>query len=402
MCLQAARVSSTMHGTALLRETGGARGVNVLNDILNNALYVSILVIVLSSLVAFYVRTRTRDRCLRDFDGYFVIMEDRALKVAWGTLRVFSTGIELLYPSAHHDDQGHIETSYIMYAPEMARLRTLYRLHDDQPPKARQRRQADIRRTYQPTVFRRLGRSIRNVANTFKDAILQTTNTVLAYRAAQNPQSVVLTKGKELVGSGAELWTSAMGNAYEPLIERYIGQYVVCEIAEPEIVKEYGILKEYSARYIELLNAKVEVPIGLYVKKSDPASARAVRIEQKQEFLSVQHDLPRTVVANALRSGEHVRQIDVAIPPGQEIEIPLQEDERGQEIAIDLSVRCIADVIIPRDLAVVRHAGRQEKLSLEALLGIDDLTDLPWVKKLLDSRVIGRLADVQDAIVDRA
>ena len=47
--------------------------LELMNTILNNALYVSILVILISSLASFYVRTRARDRCLRDFDEYRVV-----------------------------------------------------------------------------------------------------------------------------------------------------------------------------------------------------------------------------------------------------------------------------------------------------------------------------------------
>jgi hypothetical protein len=150
--------------------------LEVLGSILNNALYVSILVILISSLVGFCVQLRARDRCLRDFDGFAVTAEDKEGKVAWGTLRAYSSGIELLYTSVYEDAEGHVENSYILCEKELRNLQAIYRLHDEQSTQNQLRRQRDMRRTYQPTLFSRIGRALRSLFNMFKDAIVQTLN----------------------------------------------------------------------------------------------------------------------------------------------------------------------------------------------------------------------------------
>ena len=358
--------------------------MQALTNFYNNPLAVSIFVILISSLVGFYVSSRIRDRCLRDFDGFMVTVEDKAGKIAWGTLRTYSSGMEMKYGSTVQDTQGHVENSYILYDKELANLQAIYRFHDDQTEQSQKRRTREIRRTYQPTLFRRALRALRNLLNTFKDAIVQAANTVLGYRAAQSPTNLVLSKHKELTDSGMQLLAGAVGNAYEPILERYIGQYVVVEVLRGTTVEEeYGILKEYTAKYLELLNVKVEVPPRVFLKDAATADGKAIQTEQDDRVVRVTNPLARTLFVEAIKCGDKTRHVNVLVPAQGDAEIALMGEEVGNSVTLDLSVRCLADLIVPRAIAAVRHAGKREKLSLETLLGLDDLPDLPWVRRLI-------------------
>jgi hypothetical protein len=358
--------------------------MQALTSFMNNPLAVSIFVILISSLVGFYVSSRIRDRCLRDFDGFMVTVEDKAGKIAWGTLRTYSSGMEMKYGSTVQDTQGHVENSYILYDKELANLQAIYRFHDDQTEQSQKRRTREIRRTYQPTLFRRALRALRNLFNTFKDAIVQATNTVLGYRAAQSPTNLVLSRHKELTDSGMQLLAGAVGNAYEPILERYIGQYVVVEVLRGTTVEEeYGILKEYTAKYLELLNVKVEVPPRVFLKDAATVDGKAIQTEQDDRVVRVTNPLARVLFVEAIKCGDRTRRVDVLVPAQGDAEIALLGEEAGSSVTLDLSVRCLADLIVPRAVAAVRHAGKREKLSLETLLGLDDLPDLPWVKRLI-------------------
>jgi hypothetical protein len=55
-------------------------------------------------------------------------------------------------------------------------------------------------------------------------------------------------------------------------------------------------------------------------------------------------------------------------------------------VSLEIDVRCLADLILPRGVAAVRHAGRREALSLDILLGLDELPRVPWVKRLFGDR----------------
>ncbi len=355
----------------------------IVSNILNNALYLSILVIILSSIIGFYAKMHLHDRCLRDFDGFKVVVETKNGKVAWGTLKVYSSGLELLYASEHHDQEGHIETSYILYENDLTNLQAIYRFHDDQSPENQRKRTRDIKRTYRPTLLHRAMRSVRNMLSTFKDAIVQTLNTILGYRAAQSPQFAVLSKHKELTTTGVQLLSGAAGNAYEPILERHIGNYVVIEVLRgQQIEEEYGILKEYSSRYIEILNARLEVPLTVYLKNRESSHATAVEVRQGTSTLQVTNYLDRPVLVETLRCDGQVREVEVYLEAGAQVEIPLVNDEVDKPVQADIAVRCLADLIVPRSLAAVRHAGEREKLSLEVLLGLDELYSLPWMRRL--------------------
>ena len=352
-------------------------------DFLNNPLYVSIFVILVTSLVGFYVNSRVRDRCLRDFDGYAVTIEHDPGTVVWGRLRTYSAGLEVVYAAAHHDTQGHEENSYILYGSELNGLQAVYRFHDDQLPRNQRRRERDIRRTYKPSIYRRMRRALRNVFSTFRDAIVQTTNTLLGRRMQQIQQGAMTGQYQQLTTSGAQLLSGTLGNAYEPILERYIGQYVVLEITRGDTVEEeYGILKEYSAKYVELLNVKVEVPLHVYQARQAEDEQAEIGISPRDSMVRVDNPLELALVVDAVVHDGSERPVEVLVPAGGSAEVQLAEDEVGQEIELRIGVRRVADLVVPRTTGLIRHAGRRETLSLEELLGLDDLPQLPWVRNL--------------------
>ena len=69
------------------------------------AFAITIIFIVPTTLVAAFVRGRSKDRCLKDFSGSLVTLQDTAI---WEDLRVESTGLESVYANPHKDTQGHV------------------------------------------------------------------------------------------------------------------------------------------------------------------------------------------------------------------------------------------------------------------------------------------------------
>jgi hypothetical protein len=178
-----------------------------------------------------------------------------------------------------------------------------------------------------------------------------------------------------------------VGSAYEPILEHYIGQYVVLERqTHGEIEEEHGVLKEYSTQYIELLNVRAEVPLYIYLRRRPQVVEQRVRVEREGQVARVSHDLPHPIVAETLRSGDNERDLDLLVDPGKQVEIALSEAEAAGPVSFEWGVRCLADLVVPRTSALVRHAGKQEKLTWEEWLGLDDLPSLPWLKRLVRVR----------------
>jgi hypothetical protein len=66
-----------------------------------------------------------------------------------------------------------------------------------------------------------------------------------------------------------ELMASA-GTSFEPLLERYIGHKVVLELAKGDKIFEYcGVLKEYTAEFIEIMDVNYAAKLGQPARTAD-------------------------------------------------------------------------------------------------------------------------------------
>ena len=62
----------------------------------------------------------------------------------------------------------------------------------------------------------------------------------------------------------------SVGNSFEPLLERYIGNKVVLEMIKGDKVIEYsGVLKEYTADFIEIMDINYAVKDDEPTRKAD-------------------------------------------------------------------------------------------------------------------------------------
>jgi len=70
-------------------------------------------------------------------------------------------------------------------------------------------------------------------------------------------------------GFRAELMASA-GTSFEPLLERYIGRKVVLEMMKGDKIFEYcGVLKEYTAEFIEIMDVNYAAKLGQPARTAD-------------------------------------------------------------------------------------------------------------------------------------
>lgn len=228
-----------------------------------------------------------------------------------GRMRLFSTGVEIEYAEPDYDEsEGYYRYSYITMYPEMeAKLLAIHRYHWDLSPKNKRRRERSIRRSYRPSIFQSLGRTLRNIVNTLRDAFNRSLSLFLG-KIGSRVAGGGATQDLNSVGSTL---VEMAGNAYDPVLEKYIGRLVTVEMNEEGALKAYeGVLKEYSAKYMELVNVRYDVPFE--------------------------------------------------IDEGKPVESALEPGIRRRYI----------DLIALRTLITLRHGGKKEKLSLKELLGLDN------------------------------
>ena len=244
-----------------------------------DTLTITIIFIVLATFVGAFVRRRCRDRCLKDFGGYLVTIEETGGKTIWGKLRVENTGLELVYENVQKDSEGHDESSYILYKEEYSKIQALIRFHDQLNSSDRNRRDEDLKKTYHPGLFRSLGRKVRNVFKTIRDSVMEVVNVLISHAKRTTPAAATLTSQDKYVSQMKQKLVTSVDAAYEPLLERHIGRKVVLELLKGDKVFEFpGVLKDYTSEFIELMDVDYSVQEADAGRKADIVALRSCGI----------------------------------------------------------------------------------------------------------------------------
>ena len=235
-----------------------------------DTLTITIIFIVLATVVGAFVRRRKRDKCLKDFSGDLVTLEKLSGKAIFGNVRVENTGLEFVYSEKHKDSDGHDETSYILYKFEYPNIQALVRYHDELTEKAKKKRQLELKRTYHPTLSRKLGRRILNVFKTVKDSVTEVLNLLISHAKKATPVGATLTSQDKYVSQMKQELVGSVGASFEPLLERHIGHKVVLELTRGDKVIEYcGVLKDYTAEFVEVMDIDYTVKADEPARKAD-------------------------------------------------------------------------------------------------------------------------------------
>ena len=237
---------------------------------------ITIIFIVLATAVAAFVRKRSRDKCLRDFEQNMVTLEDTAGKTIWGKLRVENTGLEFVYPDKQEDEQGHDEASYILYKYEYPKIGSVIRFHDELSDENKKAREKELEKTYHPDWDRRLKRKMLNVLRTVRDSVVEIVNLLISQAKKATPAGKMLTSQDKYVSQMKQELMGSVGTSFEPLLERYIGHKVVLELIKGDKIFEHcGVLKEYTAEFIEIMD------VNYKIKEDQPARTADLVVPRK-------------------------------------------------------------------------------------------------------------------------
>jgi len=242
-----------------------------------NATAITILFIIFAAAVGAFIRKRSRDKCLRDFEQNMVTLEDTAGKTIWGKLRVENTGLEFVYPEKQKDEDGHDEASYILYKYEYPKIGVVVRFHDELSEDNKKAREKELEKTYHPDWDRRLKRKMLNVVRTVRDSVVEIVNLLISQAKKATPAGKMLTSQDKYVSQMKQELMGSVGTSFEPLLERYIGQKVVLEMIKGDKIFEYcGVLKEYTAEFIEIMD------VNYKIKEDQPARTADLVVPRKR------------------------------------------------------------------------------------------------------------------------
>lgn len=231
---------------------------------------ITLLVIMGLTLVAGLVKQFYRDKCLRHFQRFPVVLEKVSGLRVKGMLHARSTGIELIYHrnkkmatsklSAGQLRQAapaYKETSYLYYQYEYPQLQLIVRPVDELNEKELKRRNRQLRRAYHPGVFRRFIRSFFNTLKLLRNSLGEILDISLMQIQRKGKAGKVLKTQKESVSRLREELVESVGMSVDPMLERYLGHRVVFELLRNDLKEKYtGILKDYSSLFLEFMDVE--------------------------------------------------------------------------------------------------------------------------------------------------
>lgn len=326
---------------------------------MDSTVLITICIIFLTAIISLYLQNRSVDACLKDFEDFQVTLEEKDGDVAWGRLRVYRTGIELEYVSPNYDKDGHIETSYIFYKEQFPSMHAIYRYADDLSGGERKRRNKQLEALVKRPWLTRLGRRIRNGIAMLKDAVMQTIGIAMGQAKKMAPGSVVLRDHEKELQKVSKDIIGHVGNAFEPILEKYIGRRVVLEITREGVTTEQvGILKNYTAEFIEVLDIvrsqRLEVP--LRTDSPLPPVARGIVLEVDGIQVKARNVSRTPLYIRAIRWDDEEHAVNVVVQPGLQVDFGLEKaPPDGARAVVEVARKY--DIVVPRTHAIIRHCA---------------------------------------------
>lgn len=371
---------------------------------MDSIFYITIFFVFGAALVSFIVQRWALDRCLKHFSNFNVSIEEEDKDPTWGELSVYPGGIEILYSEARSDDTGNTETSYIIFQDQLDKVRAIERYHEELDEEDKARRLKDVNALKKRGFLKKLSRTMRNLSNAFKDAISQSMGLIVAQTRGKASSSMAKSQDAGIKKIGDETLT-AVGNRFEPILERYIGSKVIVESQNgEEVARHEGILKEYSSNWIELLECTEKHETYFLISDSErlrlnrdidfflkwvPEKKKGRRKVKGAFQCRIQNFGDSPIRICRLEKGEYQHSIDIEIEPAEDAkfevknlpadifsgkELPkiehtmiLESPHRGEheviaeswlpEVNLIIEAERVLDLCLPRSRAVLRHGG---------------------------------------------
>ena len=321
---------------------------------------VAILLILVIATVAGVLQTRRRDTCLRHLDGYRVTIGEADGDLVWGDLDAYATGLEIRYAAPVHTDQGHLERSVLFYKDQFPNIHAIYRYPLGLSPEQRERRAEDLRRTVNPSLGRRVARTLRNWVSMVRDSVLQALSLVIGMAKTRTRGAAVLAGQEEGIRSLSNEIIGYTGNAFDPLLERHLFERVVVEVVRGGRQRSYcGWLRDYSAGFVEILDAVVDDREGLAVAPFRPGTepVLGVSLRAAGQRIEVENSGAPMVFVRELTCGDWRRAMGVVVPSGFVADVTLPPDVPADEVEVWIGTVQRVDMVLPRSHALVKHGA---------------------------------------------
>ncbi|MCK9554479.1 hypothetical protein M0R36_01465 [bacterium] len=248
--------------------------------VMQDTFAITIIFIVAATFIGAFIKGRSKDRCLDHFSGAFVTVITKDMKTIWGRLKAEHSSLELFYPDVYRDEKdNHIETSYIIYKNEFAGILMLVRFLGRLNGEEGKKRDIILKKAYHPGFFQRVSRNTRNIFGTIKDSIMEISALFVGKIKTAVPAGKFLSGQEKYVSQIQGQVVSGIGMSYEPVLERHIGKRVVVSYVLDSKKREFsGILRDYTAEFIELMDTEFKLLDDKRPEKADIVIPRSIGV----------------------------------------------------------------------------------------------------------------------------
>lgn len=221
-----------------------------------DALTITLLIVFATTAIGAVLQRRARDPCLKQFHGRRVFLRLKSGRWIWGRLQVYSKSLEIVYEQPNSKGNAPRELSYFLFEDILPEIQVLLTPWSEEQHAGSHRWPREVDRAMIRSARSGIRRSLRNIYNTLRDAFSQSIGVIIGQVRARNPAALLGGADQKLTSTG-QLLVTAGNNAYEPILEKYLGEPVVTEmLCGEKRLDHVGLLEEYSEKYILLQGAR--------------------------------------------------------------------------------------------------------------------------------------------------
>jgi hypothetical protein len=233
------------------------------------AFWLPLILLFLSALIGAVVKRRSCDHCLKKFENCKVLIKPNGKNCITGILEVFAQGIELKKLQDFQIQEGAVH-SYIIHSSELEKISFIIRKAPPLDTPLGLKWKNEREKLVNPPMFSRVKRSMLNTFNMLRDSFAQAMKAIIGSMSRDTRFGKTKDADKRFSEMQGNL-TGMIPNAWEPILEKYLGQWVSVERqTDSGIIRETGILEDYSSKYLLLRDVKLpETTLGEHMSGLD-------------------------------------------------------------------------------------------------------------------------------------
>jgi hypothetical protein len=200
------------------------------------------------------------------------------------------------------------------------------------------------------------------VTNTFRDAIVKAMNMAIGQASKGRPGGAMAAQSGQIGAVGTTV-IGETANAYEPMLEQYIGDPVVAEIVNPadadkRVVEYHGYLGEYSPQFFILVDVKRAECASLAANEATHRLLEGrVEISIDGENVRVKNFSGVSIHVARVTAGEESGEVNCDVDAGASADMAVGKVLSAEGAQIEVSWSRQMDIVLPRACASVRHAS---------------------------------------------